>query len=512
MEGFRKNTAETLRKTPKDDRREKLAEVRRTDEYWTERVKKLVSQGQKAEWTPDRTGLHWKVKNLYHGTDVENISDFNYAEESTIGDNAVYFTTDAPLAMGYAKLRNRERKSNRTFLYEAVVSDVNIMNWAETPVVEKLKNEYADYCGDLRQKIQQLGFEEFSKKYELPPTITQSMAQLGLKRIIETCEDEGALHGGNIKTVAQGVMGMFFERFVKSKGYDGVITVEGGDDPELTAKAGISVVIFNKAKIVSHRAVDVSPATEATTAKLENEKIKKLFGHCFEIAKFDEGDNIPVGGESIFSSEANITVKGDFENFKQFLTETHELAGKYELAKLKEWLTSQGIEIGEKLFATLFAFTKKFEEQYPDNPERSEARRKLYNEKGNAMKLSDIFGANSAECAEIAALAQVYLQQEGVPSTYFSGDALWNRDDEFSEEHSFIVIRQGDKVYLYDPTNPVNTTAGKFPSIYTTEAKFDEEMSKPQKRFVTAKNLVSKKEAFFGTNNGTNVWAEKDVV
>jgi len=253
-----------------------------------------------------------------------------------------------------------------------------------------------------------------------------------------------------------------------------------------------------------------TPAPEAEAEKVE--KIKQFFGHCFEISKFDEGDRIPVGGESIFSTEANIKITGDFESFKQFLTETHEFAGKYDLPKLKEWLSSQGIEIDEKLFATLFAFTKKFEEKYPDNPERAEARRKIYNEKGEEIKLSDLFNANTAECAEIAALAQGYLQQEGVPSTYFSGDVLWNRDEEFSEEHSFIIIRQGDKIYIYDPTNPVNATSGKFPSIYTTEANFDEEMAKGQKRFVAAKNLLSKKEAFYGTNDGTNVWAEKSIV
>jgi len=253
-----------------------------------------------------------------------------------------------------------------------------------------------------------------------------------------------------------------------------------------------------------------APTPEAEAEKVE--KIKQLFGHCFEISKFDEGDRIPVGGESIFSTEANIKVTGDFENLKQFLGEAHELAGKYDLPKLKEWLGSQGIEIDEKLFATLFAFTKKFEEKYPDNPERAEARRKLYGEKGKEVKLSDIFNANTAECAEIAALAQAYLQQEGVQSTYFSGDVLWNKDEEFSEEHSFVIIRQGDKVYIYDPTNPTGTTSGKFPSIYTTEANFDEEMAKGQKRFVTAKNLLSKKEAFYGTNDGTNVWVEKHVV
>lgn len=256
----------------------------------------------------------------------------------------------------------------------------------------------------------------------------------------------------------------------------------------------------------------IKKAEERRTEVGIGEKTKQLFGHCFEITRFDEGDHIPVGGKSIFSTEANIKVKGDFERFNQFLTETHELADTYDLPKLKDWLRSLGIEIDEKLFAALFAFTKKFEEKYPDNSERAETRQKLYREENKEIKLSDIFDANSAECAEIAALAQGYLQREGVDSTYFSGDVLWNRDHEFSEEHSFIVIRQGDKVYIYDPANPVITTEGKFPSIYIIEAKFDEEMAKGQKRFVTVKNLLSNKEAFYGTSDGTNVWAERDIV
>ncbi|MBI1927304.1 hypothetical protein HYR99_24070 [Candidatus Poribacteria bacterium] len=240
--------------------------------------------------------------------------------------------------------------------------------------------------------------------------------------------------------------------------------------------------------------------------------VKQLFGHCFEISKLEEGDRIPVGGESIFSSEVNIKVTADFETFNEFFQEVHDLASQYDLPKLKEWLDSQGIEVDERLFASLFAFTKKFAQTYPDNPERAAARCTLYQERGAEIKLSDIFHANSAECAEIAALAQRYLQQEGIPSAYFSGDVLWHKEEEFSEAHSVIVIRQGGKVYIYDPANPTHTTAGKFPSLYTTEADFDAEVVKGQKGFVTAKNIVSQKEAFYGVNDGTNIWAEKHIV
>ncbi len=41
---------------------------------------------------------------------------------------------------------------------------------------------------------------------------------------------------------------------------------------------------------------------------------------------------------------------------------------------------------------------------------------------------------------------------------------------------------------------------------------FDEEMARGQKRFVTAINLLSKKEAFYGTNDGTNIRAVMHIV
>jgi len=243
------------------------------------------------------------------------------------------------------------------------------------------------------------------------------------------------------------------------------------------------------------------------------ERTKQLFGHCLEISRLEEGDRIPVGGTSIFSTKADIEITGDFKYFEQFFTEVHEMSDKLKLPKIREWLDEQELDIDEKLFATLFAFARKYEEKYPANSERAAERRRVYHERDREIKLSTLFENNAAECAEIAALAQFYLQQEGIASTYFNGDVLWNKDWEFSEEHSFIIIRQGDKNYIYDPSNPlVGSDSGRWPSIYTTELNFDEEMAKRQKRFVTARDILSKKEAFFGTNNGTLVLAEEHVV
>ncbi len=259
MEEFRKNVAETLRNTPREDRRQKLTELQKSDEYWTARMDKLLASGQSGEFSEDRTSLHWKVKHVYHGTDTAEIDDFNYAKESTIGNHAVYLTVDPTLAIGYAKLRGKERKSGQAHIYDVVLSDVNLMNWAEQKTVEKLKKEFRDFASKALEELGTADYKDFAQKFGLSENIQKRIAIYALKKIIETCDQSDQLHGGNIKTVAQGVMGIFFEKFVKDKGYDGVITIEGGDDPEFTAKAGISVVMYNKEKIISHRTFDVMP-------------------------------------------------------------------------------------------------------------------------------------------------------------------------------------------------------------------------------------------------------------
>ncbi len=240
--------------------------------------------------------------------------------------------------------------------------------------------------------------------------------------------------------------------------------------------------------------------------------IEKLFGKSFEAPRLDNNSLIPVGGGSIFTNEMDISVVGDFENLQEVLQEMHDNTGIYNLPELKKWLDSQGIGLDEKLFAYLFSFTKILEKRYPSSLEVQPARQQAYSKaKNGEVKLSELFANNTVACAEIAALAQYYLQQEGVESRYFSGAVLWDKQLEFAEEHSFIVIPQGEHQLLFDPMNPTNTTQGLFPSIYTTSANFDQEVRRRQKRFVPATNVLSKKQAYYGVNNGTKV-SEMNVV
>ncbi len=244
----------------------------------------------------------------------------------------------------------------------------------------------------------------------------------------------------------------------------------------------------------------------------EGKKIKKLFGQSMEISKIDAGDQIPVGGKSFLSDGTDIKVIADLEVFDEFFSKMHEDLAKLDLSKIKDWLKHNNIDdIDERLFAILYVFNKHYEQKYPRSPKGDEERKSLYR-KEKETKLSDILNANCAACAEIAILAQYYLQQEGIHSTYFIGEVLWDKKLEFASPHSFIVIRHNDKTFIYDPANPVRFKNGKvLPSIYITEANFDEEVNKGVKRYVTARHILIEKEACFGVGNQTNI-REKDIV
>lgn len=257
-EQLRKQAADTLKALPKSERLAKQEEMFRDPEYWKLRVDKLKEHGQAVEFSEDRTELRWKIKSMYHGTSVPEIDIFSHAEESTIGNNAVYFTIDPELAMGYAQLRKQERKTVSAHLYEVTLRDVVLQNWAEDATVDRLKQDYVAFANQAYVDLGKMNYEAFQKKYDVWPTVQEWVIPVALDRIIELCEKPNTLRGGNVKLVAQGAMGIFFEKFVKEKGYDGVITIEGGDDLVHTARPGISVVLFNREKIASHRSVDIT--------------------------------------------------------------------------------------------------------------------------------------------------------------------------------------------------------------------------------------------------------------
>lgn len=239
-------------------------------------------------------------------------------------------------------------------------------------------------------------------------------------------------------------------------------------------------------------------------------KLKQLLDHCFELSRIDEGDIIPVGGNKL-SGKMTIGVRADFETLETFFAAVHKYAEEADKEKIRAVIAKEGVEISEELFAELLAFTRVWAEQFPANPKADVEREKLYSDKRGQIAISEIVRAGVARCAEIAAMAQAYLQREGVSSTYFTGEVLWAKTQEFGEAHSFIVIRSEGKVWIYDPMNPVRASGKVFPGIYSAPVNFDQEISAGTKKFVTAKNILTGREAFYGVGNHRNV-SENDIV
>lgn len=170
--------------------------------------------------------------------------------------------------------------------------------------------------------------------------------------------------------------------------------------------------------------------------------------------------------------------------------------------------------VDRNVFAAIGAITKTLEKRYTLESDASKHRSDMYSKPDASVKLSDVFNVSAAHCVEIALLAQKFLQsqrEKGFNSSFFSGECMWDRDDEYADPHSFVVIRKGEKTYVYDPANPVYHPQGKFPRLHEVDSSFDTEMRKGQKRFMQAKNIFGGGEAYYGVNNGTNVY-EKYIV
>jgi ABC-type Fe3+/spermidine/putrescine transport system ATPase subunit len=247
-------------------------------------------------------------------------------------------------------------------------------------------------------------------------------------------------------------------------------------------------------------------------------RVENLFGHGVKISHIDEDDEIPVGGHRI-KDTMDTMLKCDFEeleDFDEFFEDALEqLTEDERLKKIGAWLEQDEVDVDAELFAKLVAFRKVYEEQLQGrrDAETGKERKSLYQESERKQaKLSEVLDGGTQRCAEIAALAQYALQEGGIDSAYIGGDMLRDREHEFASEHSFILVEHEGEEYIYDPSNPVQTNQGAFPSLYRTEASFDDEVHKQKKRFVKAKNIISERELYFGVSDGTNIIPERDLV
>jgi hypothetical protein len=233
------------------------------------------------------------------------------------------------------------------------------------------------------------------------------------------------------------------------------------------------------------------------------------YGRSFEIPHIKKDSCVPVGG-SIFTDNPEITMFVDWNGLESLISEMKEIAPTYYLPELKSWLKSARIEVDEQLFAPLFAFTSAYDKRIGFDSDPSK-RFSLYRD--NSPNLSDIVKGNAAACSEIAALAQLYLQEQGIVSSYFAGEVLWNKEQEFGEPHAFILVNYEGKEFIFDPSNPhsARTSDGqlKIPRIHKVDS-FKEKIRKGKKTYVETINVLTKLPSWYGVGDGTSV-TERDL-
>lgn len=217
-EDFRKDLATKLSETPKEGRKHILTEAKMTAEYWHARGEKVHSIEDEVP-SEDGLGVIVKSKHLYHGSYRDDIKNLAAAEETTVGEG-VYFTSEPLSAIGYARERAKLRKNFppegykkdgvAPVVYEALVQNLKLLDLRKPANVSKILPEF-------RTKLREV--EQDSKS----PWFLQIAMHEAIQQI-----NTGKVGPGSIKLIAVNHPKLFTE-YVRSLGYDGLITYEGGD-------------------------------------------------------------------------------------------------------------------------------------------------------------------------------------------------------------------------------------------------------------------------------------------
>lgn len=215
----------SLKQIPKNQRRESLDKIKESEDYWLQRTDKIkLRQNEKP--INDGLGVFVKTKTLYHGSATEGIKKFNHAEDTTVG-LGVYFTSEAKDAIGYAKGRSRGEKNNSPIIYEAIIQNMSLLDLRKSENVKKI-------MAGFKQKIIEKLKDPTLKWYHV------ETAHRGIEAI-----DKG-IAVGDIKNAVSGTQDIFTS-YIRELGYDGLVTLEGGEGGYVGNHD--SYLVFNPEKI-----------------------------------------------------------------------------------------------------------------------------------------------------------------------------------------------------------------------------------------------------------------------
>ncbi len=232
-------------------------------------VAKFPQENRKVELREQTLELHTGEKvilpstlydqlDLYHGSSVSNIRQFEQADSSTIG-HGVYLTSSQDSAEGYAKVRSLDR-GNIPTVYHVHLKNVNILNLTSRDATKAFSKAWIEYLQQWR--VEQL--PNLNMENELVGRIVKD----NYNRLInEAIRQHRSVQDFWLRDVIQPGLGDIARQWLTRLGYDGLQAIEGGETSYLPSGEPIrigdhdSFVIFDPAKVgVQHEStVTVDP-------------------------------------------------------------------------------------------------------------------------------------------------------------------------------------------------------------------------------------------------------------
>lgn len=223
------------------------------------------------------------------------------------------------------------------------------------------------------------------------------------------------------------------------------------------------------------------------------------------------GDTIQVGEKAFLRiDKIPEEILQAFDTIKQGATKQIDNPHNTEILK------QQKIPMSQFLFTHLMGFARHIAEGFPDLKDTNYmgTRTELYHKKGT-VNFSELFDNKSFQCAEYAVMAQLYLQSIGVDSEYVGGEFINTPVAEFGDQHSFVIIHEKDKDYIFDPANEIklSTTLANISLIELNpkqKLKIQGILTGKGRKvaFFETTNLITKNKMYYGYGDSCNILPE----
>jgi len=216
------------------------------------------------------------------------------------------------------------------------------------------------------------------------------------------------------------------------------------------------------------------------------------------------GDVVKVG------ETANLTIDKIPEELQKAFEKMREIVSRQannpDNAKL---LKQHQVPMSQLLFTHLFVFAKVIAETFPNLGCNDTSRQSFY-AKNPTAKLSELFDKHLFQCAEYAIIAQLYLQSINVDSEYVGGEYIGNKNWEFGDQHSFVIIHEKGMDFVFDPAN---NNSGNTPNISVVEMTPEQKVKiqakllagKRKAAFFETRDIITNRKTFYGYGDGCNV-------